>query len=666
MKSFLPKFVLNEIDIYLEDSQKTILEEKIENIVSNVSDYDSIAKDVTSFLLEMDISDLTIYDKMLVITSVLLNYWKKDYSFILKIYEKFHSTDLPLSVKICFLLIFQESFDLDNFNFWREEIEEHIENITNTAEKEFLSTAIEQFASKLEQRPEVGYRSMNQLIRSLEENEQISYQYPFVFEALELELIQYSNILADEVFSEIWVESARRRAEVMENYGMLVQVNSLIASILVKEYHLEKAKEKIEEGLEIAKKINSPILAAQIELSNALLLKMEGKLNEALKLYEEIAKVKNLPQTFQLDIYSKIGEIYLNKDEIIKAEEYYLKAHKINKKLNYFNPLVEIVIGYINLLLEKDEGEALDKGLKIAEEQFDFSSIPYYYFYKGIYEQQRVNLTLSIEYLEKALNSFEHQKNFEGIVYTNGALAESYLQIYKLLHDDKYSSQFLYYIDNLIEILKELNNPLYVEAIKTKAGYYLDKGLIKNAEDLFIDGIEFAKIRRLKEEEEELKESLTNKKNLSKITLEGTQILFRKIRMFSFGKHKTVPTKLYLLLVINEAGIPLISHSFTEEEMIDKVLVSGLISAIINFSSEVLGKGEETLRSINHEGKAVIVEKRGNVMGILVAEDENFEMRLELRQFLQRALDKLVSEQPIVRENDSEIISIIEEVFEKK
>ncbi|UJG41335.1 MAG: tetratricopeptide repeat protein [Candidatus Heimdallarchaeum aukensis] len=666
MKSFLPKFLLNEIDLYLDDSQKSIFEEKVKSIVSNASDYDTISKDITAFLLNEDFTDLTTYDQMLILVSILLNYWKKDYSLIFSIYDKFHSFDLPLSVMICFLLFFQESFDLTTFNLWREKIEEYITNISDSTEKEFLKTAIEQFASKLEQRPEVGYRSMNQLIRSLEENEHISYRYPFVFEALEIDLIQYSNILADEVFSEIWIESARRRAEVMENYGMLVQVNSLLASILVKEYHLEKAKEKIEEGLEIAKRINSPILAAQIELNKALLLKMQGKLDEALKLYEKIAKVKNLPQTFQLDIYSKIGEIYLNKDEIVKAEEYYLKAHEINKKLNFINPLVEIVIGYINLILEKDKGEALDEGLKIAEEQFDFSSIPYYYFYKGIYEQQRVNLSLSIEYLEQALNSFEHQKNFEGIVYTNGALAESYLQIYKLLHDNKYSSRFLYYIDNLIEILKELNNPLYVEAIKTKAGYYLDKGLIKNAEDLFIDGIEFARTRGLKEEEIYLKESLTNKKNLTKITLEGTQILFRKIRMFSFGKHKTVPTKLYLLLAINEAGIPLVSHSFTEEEMVDDLLVSGLISAIINFSSEVLGKGGETLRSINHEGKAVIVEKKDNVMGILVAEDENFEMRLELRQFLQKALDKLVSGLPIVRENDSEIFSIIEEVFERK
>ncbi|MHA1116364.1 MAG: tetratricopeptide repeat protein, partial [Candidatus Heimdallarchaeaceae archaeon] len=335
MKSFLPKFLLNEIDLYLDDSQKSIFEEKVESIVSNASDYDTISKDITAFLLNEDFTDLTTYDQMLILVSILLNYWKKDYSLIFSIYDKFHSFDLPLSVMICFLLFFQESFDLATFNLWREKIEEYITNISDSTEKEFLKTAIEQFASKLEQRPEVGYRSMNQLIRSLEENEHISYRYPFVFEALEIDLIQYSNILADEVFSEIWIESARRRAEVMENYGMLVQVNSLLASILVKEYHLEKAKEKIEEGLEIAKRINSPILAAQIELNIALLLKMEGKLDEALKLYEKIAKVKNLPQTFQLDIYSKIGEIYLNKDEIVKAEEYYLKAHEINKKLNF-------------------------------------------------------------------------------------------------------------------------------------------------------------------------------------------------------------------------------------------------------------------------------------------------------------------------------------------
>ncbi|MHA1466172.1 MAG: hypothetical protein ACTSQ2_13870, partial [Candidatus Heimdallarchaeaceae archaeon] len=95
----------------------------------------------------------------------------------------------------------------------------------------------------------------------------------------------------------------------------------------------------------------------------------------------------------------------------------------------------------------------------------------------------------------------------------------------------------------------------------------------------------------------------------------------------------------------------------------DDLLVSGLITAIINFSSEVLGKGVETLRSINHEGRAVIIEQQENIMAVLVADNETFVCRLQVRKFLKEAVTKIKENMSIQTIDQEEFQPIVHEVF---
>ena len=103
---------------------------------------------------------------------------------------------------------------------------------------------------------------------------------------------------------------------------------------------------------------------------------------------------------------------------------------------------------------------------------------------------------------------------------------------------------------------------------------------------------------------------------------------------------------------------------FSKKESIDDLLVSGLITAIINFSAEVLGKGTETLRSINHEGRAVIIEKQENVMAVLVADTETFESRLQVRKFLKESVSKLRHKLALEQVNEEEFHPLVESIFE--
>ncbi|MHA2309327.1 MAG: hypothetical protein ACXABJ_08625, partial [Candidatus Heimdallarchaeaceae archaeon] len=277
--------------------------------------------------------------------------------------------------------------------------------------------------------------------------------------------------------------------------------------------------------------------------------------------------------------------------------------------------------------------------------------------------QKKVNFSIAAEFFERALEFFENQLILEGIVYSYGALAESYFEMFRITNENDYGTKFLYFIDSLLHITQELEHPLYIDAIITKASYFQYRNMIKKVDEALKAGLEFAEKYNLADKAEEIQMRLRDKISLIE-ELRGPKRLFKKIMSFTFGSPKKIPIILYMLLVIDESGLPLYSYKFSRKESIDDLLVSGLISAIINFSAEVLGKGTETLRSINHEGRAVIIEKQENVMAVLVADTETFESRLQVRKFLKESIIKLRHKLALEQVNEEDFHPLVESIFE--
>jgi tetratricopeptide (TPR) repeat protein len=459
------------------------------------------------------------------------------------------------------------------------------------------------------------------------------------------------------------MDSAIKRAENIENKGMLCSLHNLLAQIELKEYNIKTAQAYIDSGLKLAKEIGSPKLEATISLNVATKEKMSGGLSKALSIYQKILKINNLIIPLRIQTLSKIGDIHLLDDKLDKANMFYSEAHELNEENGYIYPLVEITYGYIQLLLGANKGEALEFGFKLAEDQFNFNAMSYYYFYKGLYNQKKVNFSTAAEYFERALEFFENQLILEGIVYSYGALAESYFEMFRITEDNEYGTKFLYFIDSLLRVTEELEHPLFIDAIITKASYFQYRNMSKKVDEALKEGLRFSEKHNLTDRAEEINMRIRDKISLVE-ELRGPKRLFRKIMSFSFGSPKKIPIILYMLLVIDEGGLPLYSYKFSRKESIDDLLVSGLISAIINFSAEVLGKGTETLRSINHEGRAVIIEKQENIMAVLVADTETFESRLQVRKFLKESITKLKDRLEIEQVNEEEFHPLVESIFE--
>jgi len=75
----------------------------------------------------------------------------------------------------------------------------------------------------------------------------------------------------------------------------------------------------------------------KLKQKEALRLLSRGKYDDALKLYEEIVEVSHDP-----DIYNTIGDIYIRKQDIQKAIEYYTKAFRRYKEGEYYENAIAL------------------------------------------------------------------------------------------------------------------------------------------------------------------------------------------------------------------------------------------------------------------------------------------------------------------------------------
>ncbi|MHA1419546.1 MAG: tetratricopeptide repeat protein [Candidatus Heimdallarchaeaceae archaeon] len=662
MEINLPAFIVNEVETYIGDDKSEYFD-RLSKIIASSKKEEMLRTSLEQYFSnKAALEDQT--DQMLILTYFLLSYWSMEYDSVNDFFIKFNDTidKRNLSLLALQTLSLRNVFNFEESKKLNIEIEKVIDELEDSREKDFLNLSLMEFSAETEKRPEFGYKALNEILRFLLKMDDLSLQFPFILDALLSDLVNFAYVIVDDNLKELWIESAVLRAENFNNDGMLCSLYDLLTNISMKEYNMKKAVEYIEKGVNIAKKLKSDRLLVTMQLNIATKEKMNGKLNGALVIYENLLKTENLFIPTKIQILEKIGEICLLNEETEKAEEFYETAHKLNKKNGFIYALLEITYGYLLWQAKKDNGEALKFGMQLAEEQFDFNAMSYFYFYKGIYLQKKVNLADAVEQFERALEFFENQVILEGIVYSYGKLAESYFEMFRITENNEFAEKFLYYIDSLLNVTLELEHPLYIDAMIIKASYFQYRDLEQRAVEKLQVALTFAEKLELEEKIKELKIRLRDKPSLLQ-ELKGSNRLFNRIRKFSFGTHKKIPIVLYLLLVIDEGGLPLYSYNFTETKGMDDLLVSGLITAIINFSSEVLGKGVETLRSINHEGRAVIIEQQENIMAVLVADNETFVCRLQVRKFLKEAVTKIKENMSIQTIDQEEFQPIVHEVF---
>lgn len=98
------------------------------------------------------------------------------------------------------------------------------------------------------------------------------------------------------------------------------------------------------------------------------------------------------------------------------------------------------------------------------------------------------------------------------------------------------------------------------------------------------------------------------------------------------------PLDFFLLLVINDAGLPIFSYNFGKGESlkVDLPLISGALSAVGSFMLEATGEENANLNLVRHGTHFILSDTSGGLSGAVFSNKNDIELQKVLRRFLHR------------------------------
>ncbi|MEM2143503.1 MAG: tetratricopeptide repeat protein [Candidatus Thorarchaeota archaeon] len=364
-------------------------------------------------------------------------------------------------------------------------------------------------------------------------------------------------------------------------------------------------------------------------------------LEEALEYFKQALQYMTM-DTGRLTTLVNLGEVAVILGRYDEAEQYLRQAMRLDAKTG--KGLVEAYAWYAIMLSRKGMVVEAQRCLRRVEAMAENSertlSKGIYLLAKGIHEMCSGRIEQSIATLESAVRYAMHESLFEILVPAELELARNHVQAYAKTQHREHLMKAIHRLDDVIQIAKEQSlHGLFAESLVLRSDVLVlaGKGLeakmeLERAADvarLINDSrLETEAVERLKRfAGEEPSEDMVDQGKLS-ASLERVSA-FR-----TAGAMKEVPMpRLMLLLVLNSnSGLHEYTYRFDPSIDLDSSLVSSFISAITTFSSRLAGD-VGLLRSINHEGLALMIEHTQDRMIALVAQHESFELRYRLQQF---------------------------------
>ena len=327
-----------------------------------------------------------------------------------------------------------------------------------------------------------------------------------------------------------------------------------------------------------------------------------------------------------------------------KAEEYLKEGMRIEKKTK--QGMIEVFSwNAILLSLTERQDEALEylkEALKIAEYSDKPLQVGTYYHAEGVFNASKKNWEDAVSSFEEALKIGKNNAAFEILVKAELELARTYMKAYEHEDDDKYLASAGYHLDDLIQIAKEQGlKSLYAEVLLLRSDVFRfankkleAKGDIERALSL----ANYVEDKRLVNQAQYRMDILEGKIERDSAREVGVSNLMDRVSGFKpAARMKDIPkpTIRALIALDRGSGIPQFVHYFDVELEVDSSIVSGFISAIMSFTSELMGtKG--LLRSISHEGFTLLMEHTETRTVALIADEESFDLRYLLREFSNR------------------------------
>ncbi|MBD3193249.1 MAG: hypothetical protein GF308_21625 [Candidatus Heimdallarchaeota archaeon] len=482
------------------------------------------------------------------------------------------------------------------------------------------------------------------------------------------------NELADFVFGQIltsiaWWERERGDISVAERlqnelFEIATSINSdilrgsaygIIGAFYSQQGIIRKAMSNYQMSRDIREKLGDKIRALRMSSSMAWDIMALGKPRQAVRLLEEIRRKYirlNGEENVPPHITRFMGEILLLAGEVEKAYQYIKEAFEKQASLSGEDSYGTNIArkSLIEALIERGEltkaKERLDKLYQFCEKSpSDYLYAGYYYSFSN-YQLKTYNLGLALENIFEALEYASKPGNYDMLLKTQLTITKIYIQQYKLSEDVHLLINALNFIENIIQATKEQEYRFLLWrslVIRSNIEFLLErnKEAMKSLQEALaiVEDDSEAKIvitENITELETKIKQQIKledKRESLLRRISKNIQEAFK----FVFVKRPVeIEFTLHGLLIIKDSGIPLYSKIINDDIISDDILLTGLITAINDFSSHLFSRTNTgALSSIVHENLNILLEKENGLLIALIVDKNTFELRTKMLQFIQ-------------------------------
>jgi len=456
-----------------------------------------------------------------------------------------------------------------------------------------------------------------------------------------------------------WLDIYKELAEALNMDTKRLDCYTMLGGYYRYKGFFEDAYEYFEKAIDLAERIGNKEYIASLISNMADLEHTQGNLERALELCKETLKDPEISES-KPSIYINIAEVLIKKEDYESAIEYLEKANLLT---NEQSPIVNLLYGYC---LTKIQGEKnynegikyLEKGGHLSEKTKNQRWLAVYHFLKGRVYLDSYDLSSAIESFEKCY-SIAMISEFQYSLLSQLYLAETYLHRYKISQLDSDLNNSEKFLANVIIICQEQELPILADVLYISGQILIALNELVDAEFLFQQSRDLAEQTNNNYLALKCDKSINMIKNNSVekpmvIISEITDII-NDLSTISYLKKTECIPKTYFISVFTNEGVNIYTRKFDDEQPIDEVIVSGLVSAIRTISSEFFGSG---LRGIDFEGKKLLVESYDEFCGIIACDRDSFNARTKLIDFVKRFSQKFEDIKDTM--NEVEILEIMQ------
>ncbi|MFX1498918.1 MAG: tetratricopeptide repeat protein [Promethearchaeota archaeon] len=434
----------------------------------------------------------------------------------------------------------------------------------------------------------------------------------------------------------------------------LSRIYWIISNVYFYSEKIDLALEYAIKTLKIQKELGNAIgTATSLSLIGAIYYG-KGDFGEALKFCKQSLAINSISVHTKLDSSQILAAIYRERGQLNRALRYYKRTIVLAKKVNCTDDIIYITLGIGATYRMKGDYSQSIKHFKLsyslAKEANSFYGMHGALFYLiliNLDENSHKEAENYLAELEEIAGQTENRIISQAYLIAKALVlkksirirnrTEAEILLKKIIEDDITIPQLhllslvnlcdLYfeelYMTNKIEIIMDDINPLiykilelansrhsFIWMAETKLlqaklaliqmNFDEAKSILTQAQQIAeLHGLNLLAIK-ISSEHDELLEHLNVWDNLKSIDAPMSErielasfkgVIDRLQGKSTFKESKLKPETPILLLIIGEGGLPIFSHSFTEELSFQNGIIGGFLSAFNSFSNEIFSKG---------------------------------------------------------------------------